>query len=183
MAIRGPNVREAQLGGKMLKLPKRWVVVCSILVSMATAFNVVAAEAACPKVGFTVVEPYATPQTRSLKVSGRPTVFVHRQWITTTRDIAEIKVTHPHDGDDDDANIQIKFIPAADQRLHDTTTNHSGMRFAFLFNDEVLNNVVWQGPYGTYLGGIQVSVPHGMKQARKLMKAIAGCTAAGNRTP
>jgi hypothetical protein len=88
----------------------------------------------------------------------------------------EIRVTHLHYGDDDDANTQIKLIRAADQRLHDTTTNHSGMRFAFMFNDEVLNNVVWQGLYGTYLGGIQVSIPHGMKQAQKLMKAIEGCT-------
>jgi len=110
-------------------------------------------------------------------------IRIHRQWITTTSDLSEIKVAHPHDGDDDDANIQIKLIPVADQRLHDTTTNHSGMRFAFLFNDEVLLNVVWQGPYGTDLGGIQLSVPHGMKQAQKLMKAIDGCAAAGNGTP
>lgn len=173
----------AQSGRKQLKLAKRMLVVWSIPVSMAMTFNVVATEAACPKVGFTVVEPHATSQTRSLNVGGRRTVFVHRRWITTTRDISEIKVTHPHDGDSDDANIQIKFIPAADQRLHDTTTNHPGMRFAFLFNNEVLNDIVWQGPYGTYLGGIQVSIPHGMKQAQKLMKAIAGCTAAAYRTP
>jgi hypothetical protein len=167
----------------MLKLAKHLIVAWSILVSMAATFNVVGAEAACPKVGLTVVEPYATSETRSLKVGGRRTLFVHHQWITTTSDISEIKVTHPHDGDDDDANIQIKFIPVADQRLHDTTTNHSGMHFVFLFNDEVLNNIVWQGPYGTHLGGIQVSIPHGMKQAQKLMKAIEGCTTAGDRTP
>jgi preprotein translocase subunit SecD len=165
----------------MLKWAKRSVILWSILVSIAT--TVVPAEAACPKVGFTVVEPHATSETRALKVNGRRTVFVHRQWITTTTDISEIKVTHPHDGDDDDANIQIKLIPAADQRLHDTTTNHSGMRFAFVFNDEILNNVVWQGPYGTYLGGIQVSIPHGMKRAQNLMKALEGCTAVGDRTP
>jgi hypothetical protein len=166
----------------MPKLAKRLLVMSSILVWMARTVDVVAAQAVCPRVGFTVVELHATPQTRSLKVGGR-TVYVHRQWITTTSDISEIKLAHPHDGDDDDANIQLKFIPAADQRLHDTTTNHSGMRFAFLFNDEVLNNVVWQGPYGTYLGGIQVSIPHGMKQAQRLMKAIAGCTAPQNQTP
>lgn len=171
------------MGRKILKLAKRLVLAGSILVSLATTLNVVAAQAACPRVGFTVVEPYATSETRSLKVGRRRTVFIHRQWITTTSDISEIKVTHPHDGDNDDANIQIKFIPAADQLLHDTTTNHPGMRFAFLFNDEVLNNIVWRGPYGTYLGGIQVSIPHGMKRAQKLMKAIQGCTASGDRTP
>ena len=164
----------------MPKLAKRLIVVWSILVSMATTFNAAAAEVACPRVGFAVVEPHATSETRSLRVAGRHTMFIHRQWITTTSDISELKVTHPHDGDDDDANIQIKLIPAADQRLHDTTTNHPGIVFVFLFNDEVLNNIVWQGPYGTYLGGIQVSVPHGMKMAQKLLKAFQDCTA-GNR--
>jgi hypothetical protein len=51
-------------------------------------------------------------------------------------------------GNDDDATLLIKFTPAADQRLHDATTNHSGMRIAFLFDDEVLINSVWEGPYG-----------------------------------
>jgi hypothetical protein len=166
----------------MFSSVKRSLVTLAIVFLATASFHVIAADVTCPRVGFSVVEPHPTSETRSLKVGGRRTVFVHRQWITTTSDISEIKVTHPHDGDDDDANIQIKFIPAADQRLHDTTTNHSGMRFAFLFNDVVLNNVVWQGPYGTYLGGIQVSVPHGMKQAQRLVKAIEGCTAAVNRT-
>jgi hypothetical protein len=159
----------------MLYSPKHLVVALAIMFSGVATLH--AADATCPKVGFTVVEPHATPETRALKVGGGRRVFVHRQWITTTGDISEIKVAQPHDGDDDDASIQIKFIPAADQRLHDTTTNHSGMRFAFLFNDEVLNNVVWQGPYGTYLGGIQVSIPHGLKEAQKLMRAIKGCIA------
>jgi preprotein translocase subunit SecD len=159
----------------MSNLPRRLVL--ALLVVFPGVVTLQAADAACPKVGFTVVEPHATAATRSLKVGEHREVFVHRQWITTTSDISEIKVTHPHDGDDDDANIEIKLFPEADQRLHDTTTNHSGMRFAFLFNDEVLNNVVWQGPYGTYLGGIQVSIPHGMKEAQKLMKAIEGCIA------
>jgi hypothetical protein len=163
----------------MFNSAKHLLIALAIAFSAAAPLPVIAADATCPKVGFTVVEPHASAQTRSLKVDGHRTVFVHRQWITTTRDISEIKVTHPHDGDDDDANIQIKFIPAADQRLHDSTTNHSGMRFAFLFNEEVMNNVVWQGPYGTDLGGIQVSIPHGMKRAQKLMKAIEGCTATG----
>jgi preprotein translocase subunit SecD len=157
----------------MYQWSKRLVIAMAIMLSGMTALH--AADAICPRVGFAVVEPHATAATRSLKVGKHRMVFVHRQWITTTRDISEIKVTHPHDGDADDANIEIKLIPAADQRLHNATTNHSGMRFAFLFNDEVLNNVVWQGPYGTYLGGIQVSISHGMREAQKLLKAIAGC--------
>jgi hypothetical protein len=167
----------------MFSSVNRLLIGLGVVFLASASFHVAAADVTCPRVGFTVVEPHATSETRRLKVGGRRTVFVHRQWITTTSEIFEIKVVHPHDGNDDDANIQIKFVPAADQRLHDTTTNHSGMRFAFLFNDVVLNNVVWQGPYGTDLGGIQVSIPHGMKRAHELMKAIEGCTASGNGTP
>ena len=47
-----------------------------------------------------------------------------------------------------------------------------------MFDDEVLNNVVWEGPYGLDSDGAQVSMKHGMNPARKLMKAIRGCTAA-----
>ncbi len=43
----------------MLKLAKRLVVASSILMSMAMSFDAVAAEAACPKEGFSVVEPHA----------------------------------------------------------------------------------------------------------------------------
>jgi hypothetical protein len=84
-------------------------------------------------------------------------------------------------GNDDDATILIKFTPAAAQRLHDVTTDHSGMRIAFLFDDEVLIDVVWEGPYGMDTNGSQVSILHGLKRAQELMKAIQGCTAATAR--
>jgi len=48
-------------------------------------------------------------------------------------------------------------------------------------NDEVLLNVVWQGPYGMGTDGTQVSMRHGLKRAQKLVKAIAGCNAATSR--
>ena len=172
-------------GGMMFNLAKRLLIIWTILLGVAVTSNEAVANASCPKVGFVVVEPHATPETRPVRVGKNQAIFVRREAITTTSDITKIELAHPRDGDDDDALIQIKLTPAADQRLHDTTTNHSGMRFAFLFNDEVLTNVVWEGPYGTDLGGIQVSVAHGMKQAKELMKAIEGCTsgAAGERTP
>jgi hypothetical protein len=157
------------IGGTMFKLAKHCIVVWAIALG--------AAHAACPKVGFTVVEPQATAETRPLKVGGNQTIFVRREPITTTGDIIDIKLAGGG-GNDDDATLQIKFTAAADQRLHDATTNHSGMRLAFLFDDEVLINVVWEGPYGADLGGSQVSVQHGLKQAQSLMRAIRGCTAA-----
>jgi hypothetical protein len=142
------------------------------------AFSSVIASASCPNVGFAVVEPHATPETRAIKADKDRTIFVRREALTTTRDIADIRLARSRDPADDDGTIQIKFIPEADQRLHEATTNHSGIRIAFLFNDEVLINVVWQGPYGMDLGGSQVDIRHGLNKARELMKAIQGCTAA-----
>jgi preprotein translocase subunit SecD len=171
--------------GTVFNLAKCVVIILTIVLGVAVTSCGAVANASCPKVGFTVVELHATSETRSLRAGRNQPIFVRRELITTTSDISDIKLEHPDDGDDDDVLILIKFTPVADQRLHDATTNHSGMRIAFLFDDEVLNNVVWEGPYGTYTGGTQVSIPHGMNQARRLMKAIRGCTAAtmGDRTP
>jgi hypothetical protein len=146
---------------------------------VAVTFSSTVADAACPKVGFTVVEAHATSQTRSVRVGRNKTILVRRESITTTSDISDIKLEIGGDNADD-ATFFIKFTAAADQRLHDATTNHSGMRIAFMFDDEVLNDVKWEGPYGMDIGGTQVSIRHGANQARKLMKAIRGCTAASN---
>jgi hypothetical protein len=162
----------------MPHLSKRLVVFWTIVLGLVMAFSGVTASASCPEVGFTVVEPHATPETRAIEVGKNRTIFVRRDALTTTRDISDIKLLLNHDAADDDGTIQIKFIPKADQKLHEATTNHSGMRIAFLFNDEVLINVVWQGRYGMDLGGSQVDIRHGLNKARELMKAIQGCTAA-----
>jgi preprotein translocase subunit SecD len=166
----------------MFNLAKRLVVVWTVVLGVAVNYTGAVANASCPQVSFTVVEPHATPETRPVRVGRNQTIFVRREAITTTSDISDIKL---FSSDDDEALILIKLTPAADQRLHDATTNHSGMRIAFLFDDEVLLDVVWEGPYGMDTGGTQVSIRHGMHQARKLMKAIRGCTVAtaADRTP
>ena len=158
-------------------MPDRLVILWTIALGVAAIWNGGLANAACPKVGFTVVEPRATPETRALKAGRNQTIFVRRELITTTREITEIRIASAEDGAADDVLILLKFTPVADQRLHDATTNHSGLRIAFLFDDEILSNIVWQGPYGMYTGGTQLSIPHGMPAARKLMKAVQGCTA------
>lgn len=127
---------------------------------------------ACPRVGFVVVEPQASKDTRPLRVSGSQTIYVRQVPITTTSDITDIKLVE----DDDDANLLIKFNTAGTQRLHDATTNHSGRRIAFLFNDEVLLNVIWEGRFGLDGGEAQVSIRHGLKQAREVIEALRGCT-------
>lgn len=76
-------------------------------------------------------EPHASSATRAIKVGRNQTIFVRRVPITTTRDIVRIRLVAD---DNDDASLLIKFTSAADQRLHDATTNHSGMRIAFMFN-------------------------------------------------
>jgi hypothetical protein len=155
-----------------------WAVVVGIAVTGGARAN-----GSCPKVGFTIVEPQSTAETRDVKIGRHGIIHVHRQPLTTTVDITEIKLLRPHEGDDDDASIEMKFTADVDQRLHAATTNHSGMRIAFLFDDQVLVNVVWEGPYGMDLGGTSVSIAHGLPQARRLMKAIQGCTAPGANAP
>jgi len=133
------------------------------------------ASASCPEVGFTIVEPHPSAATRTVRVGENQMLYLRRVPITTTRDIVEIKLLRD---DDDGASLLIKFARAAAQRLRDATTHHSGLRIAFMANDEVLLNVVWEGPYGMDTDGTQVSMRHGLKRAQKLVKAIADCNAA-----
>jgi len=154
---------------------KRLALMC--LVTLGTVAGAGAVAANCPQVGFTVVEPHATSDTRAVKW-GNKTIFVHKVPITTTSDITDVKVVSDGallDGPDD-ALIQLKFTPTADQRLHAATTNHSGMRIAFMFGDLVINDVVWQGPYGMDTGGVQVSLNRGRQKAKAIPKAVKGCT-------
>ncbi len=152
-------------------------VLALVLTSAVAPFSSGAvAHAACPQVGFTFVEPQASSATRAVRVGRNQTIFVRRVPITTTSDIVTIRLVADDDDADNSASLLIKFTPAADQRLHEATSNVSGQRIAFMLDDEVLLNVVWEGPYGMYLGGTRVSIQHGMEPARKLMKAIRGCT-------
>jgi hypothetical protein len=130
-----------------------------------------AAERVCPSVEFTLVEPGASPETRPVKL-GDQTIFVRRNAITTTSDISEIKLA----GDDVEALILIKFYPAAEQRMLEATTDHDGLKMAFVVDDEVLLAFTWTGPYGIGPGGTQVSLLNGLARAQRLMESIHGCT-------
>jgi hypothetical protein len=171
----------------VLNLAKRLKVLWTIVLGIAvTSCGTATSETSCPKVGFTVVQSRATSETQTVKAGANQTLFIRRAWITTTSDISEIKIARPdYSENDGDVLILIKWTPVADQRLHDATTNHSGMRMAFMFDDEALLNFVWEGPYGMYTGGTQVSIQRGMNQAQKLMKAMRGCTGVtvGDRLP
>ena len=144
-----------------------------------------ATNAACPQVGFTWVEPHASPATRPVKIGKNKVIYVRRVPITTTSDIVKISLMQEL-ADANDADLLIRFTPAADKKLHDATTNHSGRWLAFMVNDEVLVDSEWQGPYGFDPGEKRVSMNHGMKRAQRLMKAIRGCireTAGAKPTP
>jgi hypothetical protein len=128
------------------------------------------AQPSCPRVDLTLVEPSASAETRPVKL-GDETVFVLRNAITTRSDISEIKVA----GDDTDTLILIKYKPAAAARLLDATTNHDGVKMAFVVDDDVWLAFTWQGPYGIGPDGTQLSIRHGMARAQRLVKSIRGC--------
>lgn len=162
----------------MLNRLKNLSFICGFTLILLMTGAAAHAAATCPRVGFTIVEAHSTPQTRALKAGPR-TVFVHRDLLTTTADITELRLVHPHDGDPDDVSILVKFTPDVEENLIDATTNHSGIRLAFVFNDEIMLNIKWEGPYGMYPGGTQLSIPHGMKKAQRLQRAVQGCIPPG----
>ncbi len=127
--------------------------------------------------GFTVVEPKASPETRPLGIGKNHTIFVRRAALTTLADISEIRLA----GDDVDTLILITFNPAAASRLHDATTDRSGLRMAFVADDNVVMAFTWEGPYGMDTDGSKLSIPHGMARARPLVEAIRRCMVASSR--
>jgi preprotein translocase subunit SecD len=167
-------------GGPLFQSATLVVLAWAAMFGLAPISGDAVADASCPQVGFTIVEPHASSQTRPVRVGENQTIYVQRVPITKTSDIVDIKLS----GNDYDANIQLKFTPAATRRLIDATNNHAGRRIAFMFDDEVLTNVVIPGQNGFDAGGAQVSIRHGMRRARELMTAIRGCTGttAGGRT-
>ena len=137
-----------------------------------------ATAAACPDAGFAIVESKASPLTR--KVMGGPdgTLYVRREKITTTREITEIKLQ----GDAYDSQILLKLTPEEAKRLHDATTNHAGLRIAFVVDDRALGAVTWQGPYGMDADlGLQLSLGHSDPSLLEPVKAIGECI--GETTP
>ena len=130
-----------------------------------------AASPSCPRVDVTLVESSASSETRPVKL-GERSIFVRRTAITTTSDITEIKIA----GDDADTFISINYTPQAAARLLDATTDHDGLKLAFVVGDEVWLAFTWQGPYGIGPEGTQVSIRHGLARAEKLMESIRGCT-------
>ena len=125
----------------------------------------------CPRVDLTLVEQSASSETRAVKL-GEQTLFVRRDAITTTGDISEIKVA----GDDSDTLIQIKYRPDAAAKVLEATTDHDGVKLAFVVDDEVWLSFTWRGPYGIGPEGTQLSLQHGMAKARRLTESIGRCT-------
>jgi len=156
---------------------RRSVLVLAEISQLALLCGSATAGASCPQVGFTFVEPQPSAETRAVKVGGNKTIYVRQVPLTTTSDIVAIILV---DDGALDASLRITFTPEADRRLHEATTNHSGSRIAFMAGDDVLLNVVWEGPYGMDTGGTKVSMHHGMKRAKKLMQALQGCIGAPN---
>ena len=136
-----------------------------------TAGEAIAAPA-CPSVGFTIVEPVPSPQTRPVRDGPRHTVFVRRDAITVAADITEIKLQQ----DGDDTQILLKLKPDAAARLHNVTTNHSGLRLALIADNRVVGAVTWRGPYGMDADlGVQFSLGRPAPDAGPLVEAVRRC--------
>ncbi|MEI9889329.1 MAG: hypothetical protein WDN45_00610 [Caulobacteraceae bacterium] len=149
----------------------------SVLAFALAAFAIAPARAAaaCPNAGFTIVEAKASPKTRPVKDGPRHTLFVRRDALTVTTDITEIKL----ESDGYDTALLLKFKPEAAARLHDATTNRSGLRVAFVANQRVISAVTWTGPYGMDADqGVQLSLGGPAPRLRPLVEAISKCIAA-----
>jgi hypothetical protein len=154
--------------------------IAAVLASLAIALAAQSAAAAptCPNAGFTVVEAKASPLTRDVLIEPRGKLHVHREQLTNTSDLTEIRL----DGDAYDTLILLKFTPEGAKRLHDATTNRSGMRGAFVIGDRALSAVTWTGPYGMDADlGIQISLGRPVSGLRPLIEAVQQCVAPAGR--
>lgn len=129
------------------------------------------ASQSCPAVGFTRIEPDASALTRPVKDPSGRTIHVDRNAITNTADIAEAQLG----GDEVDALLLLKFHPDAESRLIAATTDHPGLRLAFVADHEALLAVTWEGRYGLDPGGVQISLHRNLDRARTLLAAIHRC--------
>lgn len=166
-------MRDGTKGGQYLSGtgPRGPLIVDPPALVLAQTASPLAAKPSCPRVDLTVVEPGASSETRPVK-QGERTIFVRRSAITTTTDISEIGVA----GDDLDTSIRIKYKPDAAARLLDATTDHDGLKLAFVVDDDVWLAFTWQGPYGIGPDGTQLSIRHGLAKAQRLVQSIRSCT-------
>jgi preprotein translocase subunit SecD len=145
------------------------------LFAFAAAAGEASAAPSCPNAGWVVVEPRASPETRPVRDRPNHKIFVRRAQITTTADLTEIKLG----GDAYDTLILMQFTPEAAQRLHDATTDKSGLRIAFVSDDRALSVMTWTGPYGMDANlGVQISLGESEPRLGPLVDAIRNCIGA-----
>jgi hypothetical protein len=142
----------------------------TVLLVLTAISDEAAAAPPCPRVDLTLVEPSASSETRPVKL-GERTIFVRQQALTTTGDISEIKVG----GDEVDSFVLIKYKPEPAARLLAATTDHEGLKLAFVVDDDVWLAFMWRGPYGIGPDGTQLSVRRPLARAQELMEAVRGC--------
>lgn len=138
---------------------------------LAIDLRLAAPQASCPQVDVALIELNASSITRPVK-HGDETIHVRRSGITTTSDIAEIRIA----GDDVLTSIQIKYNPAGAARLLDATTDRDGQRVAFVVDDDVWLAFTWEGPDGLASGETELTIRNGMARAQRLVESIRGCT-------
>jgi hypothetical protein len=128
------------------------------------------AAGACPELGFAVVEPAPSPETRAVAFRGDATLQVRREPITRTADIVVAAIEEGPDS----ASLSLTFRPEAAERLERATSGRSGLRLAFVAGDEVLMAVTWEGPYGMGKDGARIDM-RDRGRARRLVEALGAC--------
>jgi hypothetical protein len=154
-----------------------WVAAIAAALGFAAVASGAAAASPCANAGWVIVEPKASPGTRTVK-AGPKDIFVRRTQITTTADLIEISLA----GDAYDTEIRMKFTPEAARRLHDATTNQDGLHIAFVVDDKALSAVTWTGPYGMDADlGVQISLGKAAPEVGPMVKAVQACIGSGAR--
>ena len=164
--------------GAMFRSPKLLAAACATTLGIALIARQAAAGPSCPSASWVTVERKASSETRPVRAGPHHRIFVRRTPITTTADITEIKLA----GDAYDTLVLLKFTPEAAQRLHDATTNKSGLHIAFVVDDLATSAVTWTGPYGVDADlGVQLSLRRPTPEVRSVVEAIQGCIGSNAR--
>ena len=139
-----------------------------LAVSCLGSFAALAASEPCPRIEFGVFHEEQKENTRSVRGPQGRTLFFEQTPITRLQDISRA-----HLGSDE-ATVLVSLKAEAAERLKTVTTGNSGVRLAFVVDDEAVLAVVWEGEYGFESGEMQLSLRN-EDVAQKLVMTIGRC--------
>lgn len=129
------------------------------------------ATGSCPRIEYGIFSSQASNSTRPVRHPQGRTIFLETTPLFRLQDIAQA-----HLGSDG-ATVLMSVKADAAERLIHATTNNSGVRLAFVVDDEALMAVVWEGDYGFESGDLQLSF-RSADMAQRLVSTIERCKGA-----